>query len=177
DRAALSPPASTEQLLHPRRAYLGERDEPQELPASSIGARLPAGFARVASTTLGEFGVGAFVRFAGDPVRAVRVARGWDGDRATVWRLDDVRVLEWEVVFDSEADAAEAIDALRKVFQRRFHRTVAGDGISIEMDAEKTRVRAADGDGAVRSSARREGRSVRWLDERTGRVDLRALTD
>ncbi len=177
DRASLAPPGSTEQLLHPRRAYLEARDEPVTVPASSLGARLPTGFETEASTTLGEFGVGAFVRLAGDPVRAVRVARGWDGDRATVWRRGDVRVLEWEVVFDDEADAAEAIDALRKVFQRRFHRTVAGDGISIVMDVGETAVRAIDEAGAVRSSARREGRSVRWVDERSGRLDLRAVVD
>lgn len=190
DRAFREPPASTEQVLHPRRGYLTTRDAPTSVTLAPILPRLGDGWRLEATTTLGEFGTGEFVRLAGDPVRAVRVARGWDGDRAAVFRRDEPapgggdprgddrlvhRVLQWEAVFDAPEDAAELVDALRKVFQRRYHHTVVGDGFVVTMDDEMTRSAVVDPNGRTRSCATRTAASVRWIDVGTAAPDAAAL--
>ena len=180
DAAVADPQLTTEHLLHPGR-YLDAvtRDQPRAIELAPLVERWPEGMEPaelVVENSLGEFGVGEFIRMAGDPVRAVGVADGWDGDRYRLFAFESgATLLQWEARFDREEDAAEAIDALRKVLQRRFHEKIVGEPFDIVMDAEKISVTARDEVGRTHSIARREGDHVLWLDARGTPLDAAVL--
>ncbi len=159
------PPLSSEQILHPEK-FLdpAQRDDPTDVPAADLCAALGADWQAVYANALGEFQTEVFVRLAGDPVRALRGSYGWDGDRYCVYQCSATGAvfLQWVAVFDSENDAAEMIDALRRVLERRSSLPDAGR-LDVKMDAEKERVTARDAVGAPRALAARRGEKLVYL--------------
>lgn len=111
-------PVSTEQILHPERAFGEQRDQPVGLEFSSAP---PADWTIVHSDGLGELETRIWLReHLGDRERAVSGAAGWDGD---VYRLLDGpsgEVLVWVSAWDSEADAAEFARAAREAQEARY---------------------------------------------------------
>jgi hypothetical protein len=96
-----SPPASTEQVLHPER-----RLEPfQAIDLGALRLALPEGCRARYEDTLGELGLSVLLRDLGASAHP-DAWQGWDGDR---WVAADCggRELVWLTAWDSEADAAE----------------------------------------------------------------------
>jgi hypothetical protein len=99
-------PASSEQIMHPRKYEAGER--PVRVRLDGVRAVLPAGARRVARGDLGEFDTEQFLRDANGRRRSEEAAAGWGGSRLELWRLPDggdVLVTAW--AWDSERDARE----------------------------------------------------------------------
>ena len=119
DAAFARPPRSTEQVLHPD-AYAAD-----ELPIA-IGVAVPpalAGWDLAHHTVWGEAGVAVFLRQHGVAAgTAATAAAGWGGDRVALFARrgargrDDVGV--WRSVWDTDADAIEAEEAIVQAMDR-----------------------------------------------------------
>jgi hypothetical protein len=128
DAAYARPPRSTEQVLHPDLYELDERP-------IVIGVGLPrvlAGWDLGHHTVWGEAGIAVFLEEHGvDPDAAATAAAGWGGDRVALYvplTGDTTRagVGVARTVWDSEADAIEAEEAL----VRAVDRLVAGTSLA-----------------------------------------------
>lgn len=97
-----SPPASTEQVLHPER-----RLEPfQAIDLGALRAALPEGCRARYEDTLGELGLSVLLRDLGASAEAA-TWEGWDGDRWVAADCGGDRELVWLTAWDSETDADE----------------------------------------------------------------------
>ncbi|MDP9385807.1 MAG: hypothetical protein M3P50_11360, partial [Actinomycetota bacterium] len=115
------PPASTEQVMHPRK-YL-EAEQPARVELEGVGRVLGRGWRRVEGATFGEWETRELLR-AGDGGGASRAAAGWGGDRYELWRRGplpaagcaapcvgrDALVMRWQ--WDTRGDAREFERAL-----------------------------------------------------------------
>lgn len=111
DDAYASPPASTEQILHPEKYLEGETPLDVELP--DVAAALGTGWTVFDTNTMGEFQTSVVLN-EGDVSSgtAEDAAEGWGGDRYTVVGTDEQAVILWNSVWDSEDDAQEFANTL-----------------------------------------------------------------
>ena len=113
------PPATTEQVLHPRKYVLDEHPEAVRIDGTGLRRR---GWRLAESNLFGELATDYLLRVGAEPGDARAAAAGWDGDRYELWRRDVppgdceypcradlVLVAEWR--FDRPHDPAEFIDA------------------------------------------------------------------
>jgi hypothetical protein len=118
-------PASTEQVLHPRRLLRAEG--PLPVPP---GARPGPGWQRADGGSVGELTTRQLLELALPPARARTAAAGWGGDRYTLWRrrgapLACAReaacrqrfalVVAWR--WDTQGDERQFVAALRRYRQ------------------------------------------------------------
>jgi hypothetical protein len=112
DAAYANLPASTEQVLHPRKYLDGEEPLAVDVP-DGLAASMGTGWAEGGRDTLGELILRTWLREGGATIAdAAAAAAGWGGDRAVLLRgpssaLAVAVVTEW----DSVADAAEFANA------------------------------------------------------------------
>ncbi len=112
DRAYANPPQSSEQIMHPDK-YL-QREGPERIDLPDIGPALGAGWSRLGSDTLGEFGWWVYLVNGLDPSRAAKGAAGWGGDSWLVYRDAAGRhALAALTVWDSAGEATEFYNTLR----------------------------------------------------------------
>ena len=106
-----SPPASTEQILHPER----RNDAPETIADGDLP--VVPGYDTVVVDTSGEWALGTWLGLALPREEALRAAEGWDGDRyrlarsterPELWRLD--LLSRWDTPGDAE-EAAAAFEA------------------------------------------------------------------
>jgi hypothetical protein len=110
-------PESTEQVLHPDR-FLGERDRPSQV---AFMEDPPAPWSEIHSDGLGELEVRVFLEeHLADPEVAAAAGEGWDADRYRLLRNGAREVMLWSTVWDSERDAEEFEEAVRRAFERRY---------------------------------------------------------
>src|SRR5262249_289792 len=110
------PPRSTEQVLHPAK-YLA--DEPP-LPVT-LGYEPPRG-KLVCGGVVGELLIRSLLG-----TDATEAAAGWGGDNYRVWDVDGATLLVWRTRWDSPADAAEFLEAVRARFAKS-HGPARADG-------------------------------------------------
>jgi len=115
------PPASTEQILHPEK-FFGDRDDPVKVVLPDMAPVLGSGYEKIYENTMGEMQLGVLVKLTVDPIRAMRAAKGWDGDTYAVYRHAPTgrSLMIWAVVFDSEQDAQEFFEAEKKGFKNKY---------------------------------------------------------
>lgn len=101
-------PQSTEQVLDPRGAFLGDRDLPTEIDLGGAGD----GWSVVYSNTLGQMEVAILLsEHTGDDSQT---GAGWDGDRfALLEGPAGGDALVWYSVWDDEASADRVAETLR----------------------------------------------------------------
>ena len=113
------PPRSTEQVLHPER-LLQQRDDPVRLSPKLPARLLPRGARLLHRDVLGELLLRTLLRRRLPEPLADAAADGWDGDVLVHYGRPgdpaEQSVLLWLVVFDSGADAAEALRALQRLY-------------------------------------------------------------
>ena len=112
DAAFRAPPASTELVLHPEK-FLAGQDPPVvlALPAPPEGAKV------LVSTTMGELGTRIVLLAKGMAVKdATAAAAGWGGDTAALVSFPAGEALLWTSTWDTEADAKEFYEAVKKCF-------------------------------------------------------------
>jgi len=111
-------PVSSEQVLHPDRAFGKVRDEPVDL---AFEDPIPQGWTEVHSDGLGELETRIWLReWLDDPVRAERGAEGWDGDLYRLVSGPEGDVLSWVTAWDSPDDAGEFSEAAREIAGKRY---------------------------------------------------------
>ncbi len=109
------PPQSTEQVLHPEK-YLDVPDTPTSVTLASYLGRLGKGWKKKYTNVFGELGFKLLFEQYLDIPEAGRAAAGWDGDRYDLYKDTAGHfLLVWDSVWDTQRDAREARDALRRV--------------------------------------------------------------
>lgn len=123
NEAWVSPPVSTEQILHPER-YLAE-DMPQEVTLESLLEPLGADWALLDQDVLGEFFLREYLGQQMDETTANAAAGGWDGDQyAVYWQAQqELMVMMLRVVWDSESEADEFAAAYNTFASQRYGAT------------------------------------------------------
>lgn len=111
DAAFASPPASTEQILHPEKYVEGEA--PVEVALPGIVEGLGSGWSTFDTNTMGEFQISILLNEGDVSERQAReAAAGWGGDSYTVVGTNDQDVILWNSEWDTEEDAAEFAETL-----------------------------------------------------------------
>ncbi|MDI1482287.1 hypothetical protein [Polyangium sp. y55x31] len=106
NRMFVSPPVSTEQVIHPEKYLAGER------PVVLAAPRAPEGYRTLDEGTLGELETRVVLDRC-SPFSAAAAA-GWGGDRYTLVAAPNGGVgLLWSTAWDSESDAAEFVAAIQ----------------------------------------------------------------
>lgn len=127
-RAFLSPPLSSEQVLHPEKYWDPKTlDVPRTVALPNLAETLGKGWDRLGSNVLGELGVAILTAEKApepDPnekpnplaeamkmltaEKTTALSRGWDGDRYDLYGgPGGARLLAWVSVWDTEDDAKE----------------------------------------------------------------------
>jgi hypothetical protein len=104
------PPASTEQVMHPRKYVRVE--QPWRVSLRGPVAALGDGWRLLHATTFGEWQTQKLLARAGG-TGAPEAAAGWGGDRYALLARGDARALVARWTWDSPRDAAEFAVALR----------------------------------------------------------------
>jgi hypothetical protein len=116
--AFATPPASTEQVIHPDKYAAAEAPVVVDLP-DDLAKRLGAGWKVGLEDTLGEFSLRVWLANAGGgkgAAGAVTAAAGWGGDRvALLDGPDGATAVAISTTWDTGADAAEFATAARLV--------------------------------------------------------------
>lgn len=111
-------PVSSEQVLHPDRAFGAIRDEPVGL---AFAGPVPEGWTEIHSDGLGELETRIWLReFLDDPSRAESGAAGWDGDLYRLISGPEGEVLLWVTAWDSAEDAREFLEGAREIAGKRY---------------------------------------------------------
>ena len=118
DEAFRTPPATSEQVLHPDRFLAGEG-------ARTVADPSPDG-PEVQRGSLGELGLILALGSRLDRSVAGRAAAGWGGDRYVVWNDRSRTCLRWSLVMDTPRDTDEVVAALRAWVARRPGASVRG---------------------------------------------------
>jgi len=126
DRLYASPPASTEQVLHPEK-LTGQRDEPVVIRLDDAFESLGPAWRLADEDVLGELGVRTMLDVwlsggTGEDRASSHAAAGWGGDRYCYWRNSEngKDLLVWRTAWDTEADAAQFMVGYRSVLPVRF---------------------------------------------------------
>ncbi len=123
DRQFRTPPASSEQILHPEKAE-APRDDPSDIAASLIPDLSSSGYRTVKANTMGEFAIRLLFSEAG----ASGAAAGWDADRYAVYRgRTGSTSMLWLSAWDSREDADQFQDMVTAWLQRRHAAVKEGD--------------------------------------------------
>jgi hypothetical protein len=110
DRIWKSPPASTEQLLHPEKLLAHEAPETIAVPAAP-DATWPA---PRYTDVMGEQSVRLLVEEWLPRVPAADAASGWGGDRVAVFRAGSRVAVGWHLRYDSREAATRVASALMR---------------------------------------------------------------
>ncbi len=97
------PPVSSKQVMHPEKCW-----EWRQLPVEvALPENIPGGWKRLSDDTIGEAGTAALLGSQLKSLnRGLRLARGWDGDRAALYEGPKAaRLLVWASSWDSPAAA------------------------------------------------------------------------
>jgi len=148
------PPSSTEQILHPDK-YYGTRDEPRQVDAEAIAAKLGSGWKVVYRNVLGEFSLGLLLDLTLSEERARRSAAGWGGDQIVlVENGTGKNAVVVNTAWDSADEAGEFYESMQSWLQQRYPNASKSDetasGYSLQQDSEIQAIR-------------REGTNVRFV--------------
>ncbi len=105
-----NPPATSEQLLHPKKLLSKEPAIPVAVPV----APPKSGMKLLFKDKLGEQSVRLVLEEWMPLSQATQAAAGWGGDRLAVYRKDDKIAVAWTIVYDDEKSAERGF----KAFQR-----------------------------------------------------------
>ena len=106
DGAYADPPASSEQVLDPRRYLTGDDPRPVAVPAAD-GPAFDDG-------EIGELFLALMLDAELGSRQAQAAARGWGGDHYVAWTDGDRTCVRIEFVMDTEDDTAELAEALAR---------------------------------------------------------------
>lgn len=181
-RMLAQPPASTEQVVDPGK-WLGiePRDEPEPPEDRDLLTLLPEGSKRAVSTALGAFEGEIVLRLGGDPIRAFRATRTFDGDVFVGYEVGPAatRLVQWRIRCDDPRDTELCLHAVRKLVEEQIVEPPLDgprEDVAIEYDDPITKLVAKrKSDGRVRAIAWSDGATIELLLARDGELDLATL--
>lgn len=157
------PPATTEQILHPRKYVRDELGGPVRIDGAPLRER---GWQRADRGVLGELPTSQLLELGVDRPLARRAAAGWDGDRYELWRRDAppadceypcrselVLVAKWG--FDTSLDADEFARTVPGYLEHGLDATPAGPG-TWRADGGYVALAGGDRSGALVFAPRRD---------------------
>ncbi|MEJ2546495.1 MAG: hypothetical protein P8125_01615 [Gemmatimonadota bacterium] len=113
-------PVSTEQVMHPARAFGSAPDVPVDVTFFDWP---PSGWSEVHSDGLGELETRIWLEeFLDDKERAAAAAAGWDGDRYSLVETPRGELLVWVTAWDRPAEADEFAAAAEQAVRVRYSR-------------------------------------------------------
>ena len=112
DRALITFPVSTEQILHPER---WPHDTPQPVDVPDLGPALGAGWRDLDVMTVGEAWLRLMLELRLDAGEAEPAAAGWDGGLYRAWTDGSRTAVVLRTVWDTPEDAQQFADAMRGV--------------------------------------------------------------
>jgi hypothetical protein len=144
DAAIQTPPASTEQILHPEK--YAAHEEPVDVQAPDSRSPLDETWSPVYEQTMGELGIQILavgdeepaLDFPGLPVEwpHQEVAAGWGGDRLRMYENTNGQwLITWQTAWDTGADASEFAARIRELSD-----TFAGS-VRVDQNHDSTGVR------------------------------------
>ena len=113
-------PESTEQLMWPEKFFGPDFDRPKTLPPMTFPAATLTEARRVESNVFGALLFRIFLEDYVSSSQADDVVEGWGGDRYDIFDLGEQSALVFRTVWDSEADAKEAVRAYRAVLDGKY---------------------------------------------------------
>ena len=140
DKLYRRPPLSTEQVLHPRKYWRGEK--PSRVRAAALPAL--ADHKQVHAGVLGELLLSLLLRQGVSADSARRAAAGWGGDLLVAYQPATAGAppgLVHMTAWDSEADAVEFANAMRHVLAARKMKEAAGasEGLWVHLEGASAR--------------------------------------
>lgn len=149
-------PVSTKQILNDS-AYFGGGSSGRDMPVT-VTLPAPKTGTLLYSNTFGEFDTRlVLAQHLRNDDLARRAAMGVDGDRYAVVKLTEGDALVWASAWDSEADAAEFLDAMGNAARRRYE-------LAVVNGADASATRQVD----VPATSARQARSVTVRLEQVG---------
>ncbi|MCX7826834.1 MAG: hypothetical protein N2689_14940 [Verrucomicrobiae bacterium] len=116
NRAFENPPTSTSQVLHPDKFH-PRREDPVAVQPQT---RTEAGWRRLATNVVGEFGIIVLLRQFGHARDASEIAAGWRGDRYVAFDTGKGNgLLCWSSQWSSPEAARRFVEAYRHVVLKR----------------------------------------------------------
>lgn len=109
DRALITFPVSTEQIIHPER---WPHDTPQPVDVPNLGPDLGAGWRDLDVMTVGEAWLQLMLELRLDTGDAEPAAAGWDGGLYRAWTDGSHTAVVLRTVWDTPGDAQEFADAM-----------------------------------------------------------------
>ncbi len=123
DAAYAKPPASTEQVIYPRRYLDDDKPVPVPVPRAD-GAAFDDG-------EIGQFFLFLMLRSELSDSAARVAADGWGGDRYVAWRDGERTCVRMDFVMDNPSENAELVRALREwANKRRGAATASGSSLT-----------------------------------------------
>ncbi|MBN2502553.1 MAG: hypothetical protein JXB38_17360 [Anaerolineales bacterium] len=130
NQAYISPPVSSEQIMHPERYLAGE--VPEEMPDVPVGENLSADWELIGKGSWGEWYTYLIMRYGlngGTPFEdnvAFGIAEGWDGDLYQAYHRQGTReiVLAGQWSWDTPDDALDFDERMREYQLARFGTTI-----------------------------------------------------
>ncbi len=110
DRALITFPLSTEQILHPER---WPHDTPQPVDVPDLGPALGADWRDLDVMTVGEAWLRLMLELRLDAGEADPAAAGWDGGLYRAWTDGSRTAVVLRTVWDTPEDAQQFADAMR----------------------------------------------------------------
>ncbi|GEM_PF-2939829 len=115
-----APPASTEQVMFPRKYFGPHCDPPVELPMAATPDVLK-GYRRLLENTFGALQWKLLIEHHGAwRWTGTRHASSWGGDRYDLWWRDGQTVLVWRQVWDTEEAARDAMALWIEQLEERY---------------------------------------------------------
>ncbi|CAN5750316.1 hypothetical protein BH24CHL6_BH24CHL6_11060 [soil metagenome] len=147
DETLGTPPASTEQILHPEKYFAGEAPVIVDLP--DLSSALGVGWQRNYTQTMGELNIQVWVGGGEEPIDAIPglppeqphadAAAGWGGDRLVMYEhADDGWAIAWEIAWDTAADADDFL-----VRARELQDTLDGQAEIAQVEPQTVRITLA----------------------------------
>jgi hypothetical protein len=142
NQAIQTPPASTEQVLHPQKYF--DQELPIDVTLDDLSGALGDGWTIVYEQEMGELNTQVFagggeqpvVNIPGLPVQwpHAEVAAGWGGDRLNMYENGDQWLVDWQTTWDTEADATEFASRTSELISTIDGETrVSSEGTSVRL--------------------------------------------
>lgn len=124
DRCYLTPPLSTEQIIHPEKYFQPVPEDPIRIEAPDIRARLLPGAQIVDIDALGEMEITVLLAGFVPQPEARKSAAGWGGEmyvafERTAGSRQGEMAIVWLTVWDTEADAGEFFASYSRALDKK----------------------------------------------------------
>ncbi|MFQ5683178.1 MAG: hypothetical protein ACE5HC_07885 [Candidatus Binatia bacterium] len=139
NRLYVSPPLSTEQVLHPKK-YLYKPDPPTQITWNNLASILPNDWKEVENNVLGELTVQVLFKEYFSEKEAKKAASGWDGDRFVAFRNRRDIAFVWATIWDSLQDSEEFLKRYQKILSKRYPDSTSDSTYYIEQRGRRVLV-------------------------------------